>query len=88
MSALFDKFDTVDKMDQPAKLRLFNDQEEVNAILTRRDGQQLVCENVAPVGSHIQRKTCATYREIQMRQQDTQKYLYDSQRRAQLRGGN
>ena len=49
------------------KVQLFNDQEAVNAILTHRDDERLVCENIAPLGSHIPRTTYVTYREAERR---------------------
>lgn len=65
MQTLFDKYGTVAQMNMGAKVQLFNDQEAVNAILTHRDDQRLICESIAPVGSHIPRTTCRTYREMQ-----------------------
>ncbi|GAB2556844.1 hypothetical protein GCM10027065_29670 [Rhodanobacter koreensis] len=72
MQSLFDKYGTVAQMDQNTKVQLFNDQEAVNAILTRRDDKRLVCESVAPIGSHIPRTTCRTYREIELERSQTQ----------------
>jgi len=87
MQALFDKYGTVGQMDQPAKVQLFNDQEFVNATLTHRDNKRLVCEHIAPVGSHIPRTTCRTYGEIMQDQRDTQDML-DKMRQVQTpRGG-
>ncbi|WP_139350378.1 hypothetical protein [Rhodanobacter sp. B04] len=88
MQSLFDKYNTVDQMDQQTKVDLFNHQEAVNAILTRRDNNRLVCENVAPVGSHITRTTCRTYGEIQQDHRDTQQMLDNMKRVQTLRGGN
>ena len=73
MQSLFDKYGTVAQMDQGTKVQLFNDQETVNAILTRRDDKRLVCESVAPIGSHIPRTTCRTYREIELERSNTQR---------------
>ena len=67
MQSLFDKHGTVAQMDMNTKVQLFNDQEAVNAILTHRDDERLVCENVAPLGSHIPRTSCVTYREAEQR---------------------
>lgn len=61
MQALFDKYNTVDQMTPSDKIQLFNDQQAVNATLTRRDNDRLICESIAPVGSHIPRTTCVTY---------------------------
>ncbi|MGH8160527.1 MAG: hypothetical protein ACREPQ_20665 [Rhodanobacter sp.] len=72
MQALFDKYGTVTQMKMGTRVQLFNEQEEVNAILTRRDDQRLVCESIAPVGSHIPRTTCRTYRQMQQDETATQ----------------
>ncbi|OOG36388.1 hypothetical protein [Rhodanobacter sp. C05] len=74
MQSLFDKYDTTAQMDASAKVQLFNDQEAVNAILTHRDDKRLVCESVAPLGSHIPKTTCRTYREIEQEHRDTQNF--------------
>jgi hypothetical protein len=87
MQSLYDKFGTVSAMDQGAKLKLFNDQEAINATLTRRDDKRLVCEHVAPLGSNIPRTTCRTYGDIAREQRDTQ-HLLDQTRQVQnTRGG-
>jgi hypothetical protein len=75
MGKLYDQFGSVDKMDQNAKLRLLADQSTVNAILTRKDGDRLICETVTPVGSHLPVKTCKTYAQIQEEQRHAQNAL-------------
>ncbi len=74
MQTLFDKYGTLAQMDQAAKIQLFNDQEAVNAILTRRDDKRLVCESVAPIGSHIPRTTCRSYREVELARHQSQDF--------------
>lgn len=71
MQSLFDKRDTIAQMNQDEKVQLFNDQEAANAILTRNDDKRLVCETVAPIGSHIPKTSCRTYRDIEMERRDT-----------------
>lgn len=88
MQSIFDKSDTVAEMSQDAKVQLFNDQEAVNAILTHRDDKRLVCENIAPIGSHIPRTSCKTYREIQVQQLGTKNYLQRLQQVPQPVGGH
>jgi len=61
MASLFRQRGAVDKMSQDEKVILFNSQEVVNAILTKRDSDRVICENRAPVGSHIPKTTCHTY---------------------------
>ncbi len=75
MGKLYDQFGSVDKMDQAAKIRLLADQSTVNAILTRKDGDRLICQTVMPVGSHLPMKTCKTYAQIQAEQNGAQEFL-------------
>ncbi|OOG59778.1 hypothetical protein [Rhodanobacter sp. C03] len=72
MQSLFDKSDTIAQMNQSDKVQLFNDQEAANAILTRSDDKRMVCETVAPLGSHIPKTVCRTYREVEQEHRDTQ----------------
>jgi len=78
MQALYDKFGTVQQMDQTSKVRLFDDQEAVNATLTRRDGTRLVCTNDAPIGSHIPRTVCHPYSEVEQAHLESQKVLQNT----------
>lgn len=75
MGKLYDQFGSVDKMDQNAKVRLLSDQSTVNTILTRKDGDRLICETNVPVGSHFPVKTCKTYAQIHAEQNGAQEYL-------------
>lgn len=77
MAKLYDQYGSVDKMDQAAKIRLLADQTTVNAILTKKDGDRLVCKSDVPVGSHLPVKTCKTYAQIQMEQRGAQRMLED-----------
>lgn len=79
MESLYDKFGTVDAMDQPSKIELFNHQSEVNAILTRHDGDRQVCEQVKPMGSNIPKTVCKTQRQINMENDQSQRTLLDIQ---------
>ncbi|HEX5961950.1 MAG TPA: hypothetical protein VFY97_11980 [Rhodanobacteraceae bacterium] len=90
MQALYDKFGSVDKMDQNAKVRLLADQSTVNAILTKKDGDRLICSSVIPVGSHLPVQTCRTYTQIQAEQREAQRSLMEMNRRSnqQKAGGN
>ncbi len=61
MTKLFDEYGSVPAMTQDAKVRLFNNQEIVNSILTKRDRDRVICTNQAPIGSHIPVTSCHTY---------------------------
>lgn len=75
MQTLYDRYGSVDKMDQNARLRLLADQNTVNAILTRKDGDRLICETNMPVGSHFPVKTCKTYAQMQAEEGRAQEFL-------------
>lgn len=75
MGKLYDQYGSVDKMDHNAKVRLLADQSTVNAILTRKDGDRLICRSEIPVGSHLPVKTCKTYAQIQAEQSGAQEFL-------------
>ena len=79
MSALLDKKGSVAQMNDAEKTQMFNDQEQVNSILAHRDGDRLVCQTVAPVGSHIPVKSCKTARQLEGDQRDAQKFIQDRQ---------
>ena len=61
METLSSQNDSVQSMKQDTKIKLFNAQEVVNSILTRRDRDRVICKNEAPIGSHIPVTTCHTY---------------------------
>lgn len=75
MQKLYDQYGGVDKMDSNAKIRLLADQSSVNAILTKKDGDRLICQTEMPVGSHLPVKTCKTYAQVQAEQNHAQQYL-------------
>ena len=61
MDALLAESGGVANMKQDQKIKLFNAQEVVNSILTRRDGDRVICKNETKVGSHIPTTNCHTY---------------------------
>jgi hypothetical protein len=75
MTKLFDQYGTVSAMTQDAKVQLFNDQETVNSILTKRDRDRVICTNKAPLGSHIPVTTCHTYAQEVEAREGTKKQL-------------
>lgn len=87
MSTLLDKKGSVSQMNDAEKTQMFNDQEQVNAILAHRDGDRLVCQTVAPVGSHIPVKSCKTARQLEGDQREAQKFIQDRQN-IQTKSGN
>lgn len=70
-------------MSEADKIALFNAQEEINGVLQHNDNNRLVCEQVAPVGSHRPVKTCRTYGELMERQRQDEKNMQDRSRTPQ-----
>lgn len=69
IGTMFEQNGSVGAMDEKTKIALFNDQEVVNSILTRRDRDRVICTHQAPVGSHIPITTCHTYaQEVEARE--------------------
>jgi hypothetical protein len=61
MQALFAQNGSVEAMNQGDKVKLFNAQEVVNSILTRRDGERVICKDEPKLGSHVRTTSCHTY---------------------------
>ncbi len=77
MQSLYDKFGTVDAMDQASKVQLYNNQSEVNAILTHNDADREVCEQIKPMGSNIPKTVCKTQRQINEENSQSQQLKQD-----------
>ena len=88
MQSLLNKSGTVAQMDYGKRIQLYNDQEVVNAILTRRDDERLVCESAPPIGSHIPRTSCRTYRDLEMERRNTNNFQHQLLQVNQPSGGS
>jgi hypothetical protein len=88
MQTLYDQFGSVDKMDQAARVRLLADQSTVNAILTKKDGDRLICSTQMPVGSHLPVQTCKSYAQIQAEERGAQEMLRTHTGQNQRKTGN
>jgi hypothetical protein len=86
MEGMFQKTPAVDQMSDDDKLKLFNYQEEVNAILAERDSERLICKNVKPIGSNIPVKQCVTAGELEARRRNDVDYLRKTQDMRNLKG--
>lgn len=72
MQGLFDRFGKVDAMDDKSKIDLYNAQSEVNALLTKRDGDREVCVHEQPTGSHLPKTTCRNYAQMERERREMQ----------------
>ncbi|HVT31653.1 MAG TPA: hypothetical protein VHE32_03350 [Rhodanobacteraceae bacterium] len=75
MSRLFEANGSVDRMDKATQVKLFNAQESINAILTLRDRDRLVCERAAQPGSRIVGTTCRRYGDLEAARQSSEKFM-------------
>jgi hypothetical protein len=87
MAALFEIKGSVDKMSTDEKVTLLNSQEEINAILGKRDGDRLICKRERPLGSNIPVKTCETARQVEERRRKDSKDIRDRQINKQKKWG-
>lgn len=65
------------------KAQVLTAQEEVNAILSKKDGRRLICKSVSPTGSHRKQTECQTFAERERQRRETQNSLRDRSRDAQ-----
>jgi hypothetical protein len=72
---------SVEAMDRDAHSQLLTAQDEVNGILKHNDSNRLVCESLAPTGSHIPVKTCHTYAQAARSMRTLQSGMDNSSRR-------
>lgn len=75
MATLFDQFGSVDKMAPAAQERLLGDQNSVNEVLARYDGNRRVCWQETPVGTHFPKTVCRTLAEIQNEREHSKQNL-------------
>ena len=82
MAGMLEKAGSVDAMSQEEKTQLFSIQEKVNGLLARNADDRLVCEHVAPVGSHIPTTTCHTVRELAVSRSNSRDQFTDMDNKA------
>lgn len=74
---LFDHYTEGTRLQDTKMVELLTAQEEINGILTRRDGDRLVCKNEKPTGSHRPVNNCKRYSDIVRSERATQKMMQD-----------
>ncbi len=76
MQTLFDHYVEGKRLPDATLVQLLTAQEEINGILTQRDGNRLICKNEVPTGSHRPVNNCKRYADIERARRETQKTLY------------
>jgi hypothetical protein len=70
MTKMFEQKPSVDQMSIDEKKKLLVDQEEINSILGKRDGERLICKYERPIGSNLPVKSCQTASERDQRRRE------------------
>ena len=71
------------ELSERERVAVFNAQEEINGILTKRDGERLICANKQMVGSHRKFTVCETYAERMARIKGSREQADDLNKRIQ-----
>ena len=71
MSKLLEGVGDLGELEDAKRVKLFNAQEEVNAILTANSGDRKICEHRPRLGSHRKEVHCETVAERKTRQSHT-----------------
>ena len=87
ITAIFTEYGSIAAMKQDSKIKLFNAQEVVNSILTRRDSDRVICKNETKVGSHIPVTNCHTYGQEEEARRGTKQQLDEWQRLGCINAG-
>lgn len=88
ITMVLDSAGGVDALSEVQKKDVFNDQETINNILTKAgEDSRLICDRVAPVGSHRKVTTCLTVAERRRARESSGGALRNVQRPASLSGG-
>ncbi|HJT98739.1 MAG TPA: hypothetical protein VJ696_10535 [Rhodanobacteraceae bacterium] len=82
IASILARYDADGPIANDDKVALYVAQEDVNAILTRRDGRRVVCQSVTIPGSHRKQRQCATYAERESERRDSEKYLRETNRKS------
>jgi hypothetical protein len=83
ITALLGNASTAGELQPKDKAAVLTAQEEVNAILSKKDGRRLICQSVAPTGSHRKQMQCRSYAERERERRDAADSLRDTSRSAQ-----
>jgi hypothetical protein len=82
IAEIFGRYEAGTLLGNDDKVALLVAQEDINAILTRRDGRRIICESVTIPGSHRKQKQCETYAERETERRDSEKYLRETNRKS------
>ncbi|MGA9341321.1 MAG: hypothetical protein WBV61_03180 [Rhodanobacteraceae bacterium] len=73
MGSLLKASGSVANMKEQERVMLFNTQEQLNGILANNASDRLICQKVAPTGSHLPITICKTYGELARNRAESRK---------------
>ena len=83
MRGLLDGKRTLAELDEDERVAVFNAQAQINAILTKRDGERMICDRRMIVGSHRKETVCETYADRMARIKYSRERMDDLNQRVQ-----
>lgn len=86
MHDLFVANGTVAAMKEDDRIRLFNRQERINALLTNSENNRIICEKTYQAGSLFRLTTCKSVAERAQREQDAKSTLEAAQNHTEMNG--
>jgi hypothetical protein len=81
MSSILQGHQSVEELAETERVDLINAQERANAILTQKDGERLICERRALVGSHKPETVCETYADRRIRTNKSRHIMSEMQKK-------
>jgi hypothetical protein len=82
MASMFDRHADGSNVNDQELVDLLNAQEEINAILTKKDGKRLICTRSAPTGSHRPVNNCISYRDREKSRKQSSEFFKDGNTRS------
>ncbi|HSX60441.1 MAG TPA: hypothetical protein VLF18_09610 [Tahibacter sp.] len=76
------------KLDDQDMLAIYAAQETANAILTKKDGRRMICENSAPTGTNVKELQCATLADRERAHKETRRMMRENLDKGQLALGD
>lgn len=77
LTGLLDGVDSVDELSRDERLALFNTHEELQALMSGRQDDQIICRRERTVGTHFQTEKCYTRREWREASEDSRRFIED-----------
>jgi len=78
IAAILGSKDSAAKLSDQQQIDVINAQERINAVLTKNDGNRLICTMEQRTGTKFKEKVCVTAREREAIRRDSQKVMQDT----------